>query len=301
MLEAIDGFFNGLRHMVIGLWFLICLALLPIIVYGVTIRLAAAIDLSGGGSPSAGIPLPSPKPSHQRKSEPLWSTAKASVAGGISQLDSTAGATGRSLASSLHSGAGAVGQYAADSLVYGLQLPFHGLRFMADSALVSGAIRPADHAPAPVIVPLATAVSVPTAPAAPATPPTPETVWPLRGRITTEFGAPDWPYEAWHTGLDIADGRPAGATPVKAFRAGRVTAVIRGYTGLGNHVVVDHGSGLTSVYGHLASIAVQDGQAVDTSTTLGYEGSTGASTGTHLHFETRLYGQAINPHRYLPE
>jgi murein DD-endopeptidase MepM/ murein hydrolase activator NlpD len=68
---------------------------------------------------------------------------------------------------------------------------------------------------------------------------------------------------------------------------------------LGNHVIVDHGNGVTSVYAHLHSISVQVGQDVTLDTTLGLEGSTGASTGTHLHFEIRVNGQAANPQQFI--
>jgi murein DD-endopeptidase MepM/ murein hydrolase activator NlpD len=65
-------------------------------------------------------------------------------------------------------------------------------------------------------------------------------------------------------------------------------------------LVIDHGGGLSSVYGHLYSISVKAGQMVDTNTVLGYEGSTGASTGTHLHFEIRVNGQPEDPKKFIP-
>jgi len=79
----------------------------------------------------------------------------------------------------------------------------------------------------------------------------------------------------------------------------QIIDVVVSKKGLGNHVVVDHGNGVTSVYGHLASIAVKVGQDVDTTTTIGQEGTTGVSTGTHLHFEIRVNGQATNPYRFI--
>jgi murein DD-endopeptidase MepM/ murein hydrolase activator NlpD len=124
-------------------------------------------------------------------------------------------------------------------------------------------------------------------------------VWPIHGAITTNFGVPHWPYQATHTGLDISDGQASGVTPVKPFRPGRVVDVVASGSGLGNHVVVDHGQGVTSVYAHLASISVKVGQKVAQGTTLGLEGSTGASTGTHLHFEIRVHGRAADPHRFI--
>ena len=64
-------------------------------------------------------------------------------------------------------------------------------------------------------------------------------------------------------------------------------------------MIVDHGNGVTSVYGHLARISVSVGQEVDSSSVLGYEGTTGVSTGVHLHFEIRVNGQAANPHQFI--
>jgi murein DD-endopeptidase MepM/ murein hydrolase activator NlpD len=126
-----------------------------------------------------------------------------------------------------------------------------------------------------------------------------EKVWPIHGRITTLFGVPHWPYQPTHTGLDIISGQRSGITPIKSFRSGRVISAGRSSHGLGNQVVVDHGGGITSVYGHMSSISVQSGQTVDSSTTLGHEGSTGVSTGTHLHFEIRVDGKPVNPLQFM--
>ncbi len=125
------------------------------------------------------------------------------------------------------------------------------------------------------------------------------TIWPIHGQITTQFGVPHRPYQVTHTGLDISSGQRAGATAVHAFKAGKVIGVVRSSQGLGNHLIIDHGGGLTSVYGHLYSISVNTGQQVDNNTILGYEGSTGASTGPHLHFEVRINGQPVNPSQYI--
>ncbi len=124
--------------------------------------------------------------------------------------------------------------------------------------------------------------------------------WPIHGAITTLFGVPELPYEAIHTGLDIADATAPGTTPIRPFKPGRVIQVIHSSLGLGNHVVVDHGSGMTSVYGHMNSTAVSVGQWVDEKTVLGYEGETGVATGVHLHFEIRINGTAVNPLNYIP-
>jgi hypothetical protein len=192
-----------------------------------------------------------------------------------------------------------------------VHIPVSTLGFVAEKTPVSAVIQPADHSPVPVIDPhspalLAAQKALPATPAistsaaVASTPILPADVpaWPLHGTITTPFGVPEYPYEAIHTGLDISDGRPAGVSQIKAYRRGTVIDTIYG-GGLGNHVIVDHGSGVTSVYGHMSSITVKVGQQVDTSTTLGYEGSTGLSTGPHLHFEIRVNGQATDPHKFI--
>lgn len=189
-----------------------------------------------------------------------------------------------------------------------ITLPVNMVSSVSDSPAVGAVIRPADHDPVPVIDPsspelaqakAALSTAPPAAPAAAATPPAPVAIWPIHGMITTQFGEPEPPYQPIHTGIDISDGKRAGITPIKAFRAGRVIDVEH-TGGLGNHVVIDHGSGVTSVYGHLNSISVSVGQVVDTSTTVGFEGTTGVSTGPHLHFEIRVNGQATDPHQFIP-
>jgi murein DD-endopeptidase MepM/ murein hydrolase activator NlpD len=213
-----------------------------------------------------------------------------------------------------------IGHGAVRSVAFVFRIPGNALGLVTHASAVS-IIRPSEseHEQVPIIDPASPALLVaqnalpavpaPPAPANTATPasaaatPVPTTndgpVWPLHGAITTQFGVPEPPYQAIHTGLDISDGQRPGVTPVKAFRRGKVIQVLRS-GGLGNHVVVDHGNGVTSVYGHLASIAVQEGQEVDTSTTLGLEGTTGVSTGTHLHFEIRVNGEATDPHKFIP-
>jgi len=126
---------------------------------------------------------------------------------------------------------------------------------------------------------------------------TPE--WPIHGAITTFFGVPHWPYQETHTGLDISDGTRPGTTPVHAIKSGKVTSVVRSYSGLGNHVTVDHGDGVTAVYAHLDSVAATEGQTVGKTTVLGMEGTTGASTGTHLHLEVMVNGQYVDPLAYI--
>ncbi len=125
------------------------------------------------------------------------------------------------------------------------------------------------------------------------------TQWPMKGKITTHFGVPHWPFQPTHTGLDISDGRGSGSTPVKPFKFGRVIKIVYSYTGLGKHVLVDHGNGISSLYGHLDSIKVRENQDVDLNTVLGYAGSSGVSTGTHLHFEIMKDGNIVDPRQYI--
>jgi murein DD-endopeptidase MepM/ murein hydrolase activator NlpD len=186
-----------------------------------------------------------------------------------------------------------------------VRLPITITHLAFDNTLVNGVMRPASAIPTPEINPVTTAfvaakVSAAAAPAATistisqATP-----QWPIHGAITTLFGAPDWPFQAVHTGIDISDGWRSGVTPIHPFKPGRVIDVEHS-GGLGNHVIVDHGNGMTSVYGHMAFTSVQVGQFVDETAVLGTEGSTGASTGTHLHFEIRLNNSPVNPMLYIP-
>jgi murein DD-endopeptidase MepM/ murein hydrolase activator NlpD len=191
------------------------------------------------------------------------------------------------------------------SVMFVVRIPGAMLGFVTHSSVVDAVIKPVDHSEVPIIDPespdvLAAKEALYTA--KPATPAAPvvdtKTVWPIHGQVTTEFGVPEWPYQAVHTGMDISDGSWRGTTPIVAFRQGKVIAVEHA-GGLGNHVIVDHGSGVTSVYGHMTSTAVQVGQEVNTTTTLGYEGSTGVSTGPHVHFEIRVNGQATDPRKFI--
>jgi len=118
-------------------------------------------------------------------------------------------------------------------------------------------------------------------------------IWPVQGRITSNYG---WRGREFHRGIDI--GAPLG-TPVLAAKGGTVTFVGRS-GGLGNLIKIDHGGGLETWYAHLSNIAVSVGQAVGAGDTIGRVGSTGRSTGPHLHFETRLNGESVNPVNYYP-
>lgn len=125
--------------------------------------------------------------------------------------------------------------------------------------------------------------------------------WPMRGLVTTEFGVPHRPWQALHSGIDISSRARSGVSSVTVFREGTVIATTKTYNSYGNHVLVDHGGGLTSLYGHLATITATEGQRVRPGDTIGHEGSTGASTGTHLHFEIREHGIPVSPRKYFSD
>ncbi len=117
-------------------------------------------------------------------------------------------------------------------------------------------------------------------------------VWPVDGPITSSFGLR---WGRMHEGIDIGVGF---GTPIRAAAAG--TVIHAGWLGgYGNLVVVDHGGGLSTAYGHQQEIYVSSGQQVDQGTVLGEVGSTGNSTGPHLHFEVRVNGSAVDPLGYL--
>ncbi len=201
------------------------------------------------------------------------------------------------------------GRSVSNGAVVLINIPGRVLGSLSKAPAISAFIRPAedeDMPAVPIIDPaspalIAALTALPAAKAAdqPASQKSPVAVWPLRGEITTSFGVDHRPYQVTHTGIDISDGEPSGVTPVKPFRPGRVIETVRSNRGLGNHVVVDHGNGVTSVYAHLASISVQQDQEVGTDTTLGLQGTTGVSTGTHLHFEIRVNGQAADPRQFI--
>lgn len=114
-------------------------------------------------------------------------------------------------------------------------------------------------------------------------------VWPTQGRITQSFR---W----YHKGEDIAN---AIGTPILAADAGKV--VTAGWTnvGYGNHIIIDHENGYMTLYGHLSQISVVAGQRVARGALIGLMGSTGRSTGPHLHFEIRTSGGNVDPLGYL--
>jgi murein DD-endopeptidase MepM/ murein hydrolase activator NlpD len=133
------------------------------------------------------------------------------------------------------------------------------------------------------------------------TPPRPSEsfVWPLAGRLTSYYGRRNISVNGntFHAGLDIA---AKTGTPIAASRPGTITKASWGGS-YGYVVYIDHGDGSQTRYAHQSQLAVRVGQYVNQGDTVGYVGSTGASTGPHLHFEIRFSGRSVDPLGYLPE
>jgi murein DD-endopeptidase MepM/ murein hydrolase activator NlpD len=124
-------------------------------------------------------------------------------------------------------------------------------------------------------------------------------IWPVSGSITSPFGSRTDPITgatAFHAGIDI--GASCG-TPIKAAGTGVVLSAGATTGGYGNMTLLNHGDGLSTLYGHQSSINVSAGQSVTQGQVIGYVGSTGKSTGCHLHFEVRVNGNPVDPTGYL--
>ncbi len=126
-----------------------------------------------------------------------------------------------------------------------------------------------------------------------------EFIWPLPNNRTvsspygyrTIFG-----YREFHTGIDIP--APSG-TPILASNSGIVTTARYASTGYGNRIIVDHGGNQKTLYAHCSSLAVKEGDYVNQGQVIGYVGTTGMSTGNHLHFEIRQNNQTVDPYPYI--
>ena len=123
-------------------------------------------------------------------------------------------------------------------------------------------------------------------------------LWPVEGQISASFGERIDPFNgegAFHSGVDIT---ALVGTPVIAPADGAITYAdyLGGY---GRAIMVDHGHGITTRFGHLSNFAVAAGQYVHRGDTIGYVGSSGRSTGPHLHYEVRINDVPVNPYKYL--
>ena len=123
-------------------------------------------------------------------------------------------------------------------------------------------------------------------------------LWPVTGRLEGGFGERTDPFSgegARHTGIDIS--APMG-TPVKA--AGDGVVLSAGWNGgYGRCVIIDHGNGFQTWYGHLSKIDVMPGDEIRQGETVGNVGMTGRATGPHLHYEVRIHSTPVNPYRFL--
>jgi len=123
-------------------------------------------------------------------------------------------------------------------------------------------------------------------------------IWPVSGEVTSRFGWRNSPFGGggdWHPGLDIAN---SSGTAIVATADGEVIQS-EWYGGYGNMIQIDHGNGITTVYGHNSYNVVHAGQVVKKGQVIAHLGSTGYSTGPHLHYEVRVNGTAVNPTNFL--
>ncbi|MBI4634675.1 MAG: peptidoglycan DD-metalloendopeptidase family protein [Deltaproteobacteria bacterium] len=123
-------------------------------------------------------------------------------------------------------------------------------------------------------------------------------IWPVGGWVTSEFGHRSSPFggeKELHRGIDVAT--RLGAKVLAP--ADGIVADVSYHSDMGNEVRIDHGRGIITYYGHLSRHAVSQGAAVKRGDVIGYVGSTGRSTGPHLHYTVSLHGVPVNPRRYL--
>ena len=120
-------------------------------------------------------------------------------------------------------------------------------------------------------------------------------IWPARGEVSSPYGL-RWSGSDFHPGIDIANDM---GTPICATADGVVTAAGWNDGGYGNMVDIDHGNGVMTRYGHAMQVVVAAGQHVRRGQIIAYMGSTGFSTGPHVHYEVRVGGSPVNPVSYL--
>lgn len=123
-------------------------------------------------------------------------------------------------------------------------------------------------------------------------------IWPIEGKISSSFGEREDPFSGegkFHTGLDILS--PTG-TPIRAAGDGVVlnSGMANGY---GREVIIDHGHGVSTLYGHMSALVAMTGQHVIRGQVIGYVGQSGRATCPHLHYEVRINNIPVNPHKYL--
>lgn len=120
-------------------------------------------------------------------------------------------------------------------------------------------------------------------------------IWPTVGDVSSPYGL-RWGGSDFHPGIDIAND---SGTPIVATADGIVTTAGWNSGGYGNMVDIDHGNGYSTRYGHAQQVVVSAGQTVKRGQVIAYMGSTGYSTGPHLHYEIRVNGQLVNPMGYM--
>lgn len=123
-------------------------------------------------------------------------------------------------------------------------------------------------------------------------------LWPVQGPLTSSFGEREDPFSgegAFHKGVDISS---RYGTPVHAPADGQVLSA-GAESGYGREITIDHGHGIETLYGHLSGYTVIAGQTVVRGQVIGYVGTSGRSTGAHLHYEVRIHDIPVNPHKYL--
>ena len=128
----------------------------------------------------------------------------------------------------------------------------------------------------------------------------PTVAWPVAGVVTLEFAESNFPYQPFHTGIDIANPKGLIGDPIHPFMDGTVIYAGEIFWGFGKHVIIDNGNNITSIYAHLDKIYVYPGEQVHIADMIGREGETGWATGPHLHFQINVYGIPVNPRTFIP-
>ena len=317
MIETLDTFSYRLRLVMACLLIAACLLLLPFLLKALWIGPTAQAKGIDQASNTKSSTDESPNAITRgifdgmdglnKAADSMEKTVTNSINSVAKTIAATSVQTGKAVASGVSSGAKITAHAAVSSATFTGRTAGNVVGFIASTPGIDDIIRPADtnNDQFPVIydsnsglAQTSTADSKDIKPEE-AAPADSKPQWPMHGTVTTEFGVPHWPWQPTHTGIDISDQKASGITPIHPFSPGVVKETILSRVGLGNHIIIDHGRGITSVYGHLESIKVHEGDKVNNKSVLGYEGSTGASTGTHLHFEIRLNGQSVDPSKYI--